>query len=262
MTEKYLEDPQEEKKQVEKLTFPSENHLDEWQANKAAQETKEELVPSSEAEPVSEEGSQPLSEKAKQKSAADFLMQNKEKRENQPYSQEEKADNQRSWQRFVEPPKRQRDYHHFPAYFYAGFWIRAFAFIVDIICIGLISSILLDGLLSFGGLEAGGNLTVYGLLSLAIYLGYFILMTKLTNGQTVGKMIFGIQVVCFKEEKLSWTTVLIREGACRFILKSGFFMLGYLPAAFTPSKQHLGDFLSDTSVVTLNSIKAYNGIKF
>lgn len=255
--QEYREDPQEETEQPEKVTFPSEEHL-------AEQETKEEPArPHDETTPLPESTKQrEKSQKKQKRSAADFLMQNKETRENQQHTQAEKADNQKSWQRFIEPPQRQRSYHNFPNYFYAGFWIRAFAFLVDLMCISFISSILLDSVLGFIGLDMGGNRTPYGIIGLAIYLGYFIFMTKLTNGQTVGKMIFGIQVVCFKEEKLSWTTVLVREGACRFILKSGFFMLGYLPAAFTPTKQHLGDLLSDTSVVTLNSIKAYNGVKF
>lgn len=264
MTEqKYVEDPQEEKEQPEKVDFPSEDNLAEWQAEKMARESQNERqeLPETDATSAERDEPKPLPKKV-EKNAADFLIQNTGEREEQQYSQAEKADNQKSWQRFIEPSQRQRAYHHFPHYFYAGFWIRAFAFLVDILCISLISSILLNGILSFVGLKAGGNLTPYGLLSLAIYLGYFVLMTKFTNGQTLGKMIFGIQVVCFKEENLSWATVLVREGACRFILKSGLGLIGYLPAAFTPTKQHLGDFLSDTSVVTLNSIKAYNGVKF
>lgn len=230
------------------------------------QDVKEEPLP--EARPVAEEAQdkqqdvkpEPTAPR-KNRSAADFLMQTNGGPQRED-SQEEKKEKQQKWQRFVEPPQRRHQYHDFPSYFFAGFWIRGFAYIVDLMCIGFVSSIVLDRLLGAIGLAAGGNRTPYGLLTLGMYLAYFILMTKFTNGQTIGKMIFGIQVVCFKEETLSWGTVLVREGACRFILKSGFFMLGYLPAAFTANKQHLGDLFSDTSVVTLNSIKAYQGAKF
>ncbi|MFP9041983.1 RDD family protein, partial [Enterococcus faecalis] len=50
----------------------------------------------------------------------------------------------------------------------------------------------------------------------------------------------------------------VREGACRFILKFPLLMLGYLPAIFNQKKQHLGDFFTNTSVVTINLIKAFN----
>ncbi|OOL57322.1 hypothetical protein B1P97_12400, partial [Enterococcus faecium] len=99
---------------------------------------------------------------------------------------------------------------------------------------------------------------LYGFTALLIYLAYFILLTKFNHGQTIGKMIFGIRVISFDEEELSWSTVLVREGACRFILKFPLLMLGYLPAVFNQKKQHLGDFFTNTSVVTINLIKAFN----
>ncbi|MDU6523945.1 MAG: RDD family protein, partial [Enterococcus sp.] len=104
--------------------------------------------------------------------------------------------------------------------------------------------------------ESTDLISIYGISTLVIYLAYFILLTKLNHGQTIGKMIFGIRVVCFTEAVLSWKTVLVREGACRFILRGSFFMLGYLVAIFTPNKQHLGDYFSDTSVVTINLVTA------
>lgn len=147
--------------------------------------------------------------------------------------------------------------HRYPNYFYAGFWIRFFAYIVDNICISALIAIMIGSSFNLLGLEKSSQLfSVYGILSLVVYLTYFILMTKLNDGQTLGKMIFGIKVICFREENLSWSTVLVREGACRFILKNTVFSLGYLVAVFTPNKQHLGDIFSETSVVTLNMLKA------
>ena len=71
-------------------------------------------------------------------------------------------------------------------------------------------------------------------------------------------MIFGIRVVSLTQSELSWTTVIIRETVCRFILKGFPFILGYVVAAFTDHKQHVGDYFSDTSVVTINILKAFN----
>lgn len=147
--------------------------------------------------------------------------------------------------------------HRYPNYFYAGFWIRFFAYLVDNLCITALTTIIIGGPFNLLGLERTSQLfSVYGILSLVVYLAYFVLLTKLNNGQTLGKMIFGIQVICFSEEKLSWSTVLVREGACRFILTNTLFSLGYLVAIFTPNKQHLGDLFTETSVVTLNMLKA------
>ncbi|WP_159722949.1 RDD family protein [Enterococcus sp. CSURQ0835] len=146
---------------------------------------------------------------------------------------------------------------YYPDYFFAGFWIRLFAYVIDLLCISAITTILLGTIFNLAGLTRGsGTFSLFGLLSLVIYLAYFALLTKYNHGQTIGKMIFGIRVVCFTEEQLSWATVLVREVACRFILKTPPFILGYLITIFTPNKQHLGDYFADTSVVTLNLIKA------
>lgn len=176
----------------------------------------------------------------------------------EPFTQEEITDRQKNWRRFEETKENYR-FNHFPAYFYAGFWIRFFAFLLDILCIQAITSSTIGLFYRLRGQTPdSGFLSVYALLSLAIYLVYFILLTKLNKGQTIGKMVFGIRVVSLDQEELSWATVLVREGACRFILKSFPFILGYLPAAFSRKKQHLGDYFSGTAVVTLNMIKAFN----
>lgn len=149
------------------------------------------------------------------------------------------------------------EFHQYPNYFYAGFWIRLFAYLIDLLCITAIQSVVLGLPAYFIGWDKSSELTtIYGALALVIYLVYFIVMTKINHGQTIGKMIFGIQVVCFNETKLSWKTIFVREGACRFILRGSLFMLGYLVTIFTPNKQHIGDYFSDTSVVTINLLAA------
>lgn len=187
-----------------------------------------------------------------------FYNQLIEERNKTTYSEEEVKQEQEAWHSFEEE-KRIPKIHDFPAYFFAGFWIRGFAFIIDILCIQAITSISIGSIFSVAGWTKDSYFwSIYALMSLLIYLAYFILVTKLTNGQTIGKMIFGIQVISFDEEKLSWQTVLIREGACRFILKYPLLMIGYLPTIFSGKKQHIGDFLSNTSVVTINTVLAFN----
>lgn len=176
------------------------------------------------------------------------------------YNAEDLAEKQQNWQKFAEKPKRPRKNNDFPNYFFAGFWIRTFAYVIDILCIQALTTIFLGSLFNLLQWDRSNHFfSAYGLLSLGIYLGYFTLMTKLNRGQTIGKMIFGIRVVCFNEEELSWPTVLIRETACRFILQvHPLCLLGFLPSAFTAKKQHVADYFSETSVVTLNMIHAFN----
>lgn len=135
-------------------------------------------------------------------------------------------------------------FEDYPRCIYTGFLIRLFAFTIDIIMIGSLRRMTLFFMTK-------GML--YTLFSLAIYLLYFILMTKLNNGQTLGKMIFGIKVICLDEEELTWETVIVREGFGRYLQKA--IPMLYAIVLFTPYKQHLVDVLGDTSVVTLELLE-------
>lgn len=152
--------------------------------------------------------------------------------------------------------QQERPFHRYPDYVFAGFWIRLFAYLADLLIVQALMGILIKPIFALGGFSMRGNnvFTFYGFIHLLIFVGYFMLTTKYTNGQTLGKMIFGIRVVCFKEEKLSWQTILIREGIGRYIGKTVAAI--YLVAAFQNKKQHPIDMLCDTSVVTENSIRA------
>ncbi|OQO71602.1 hypothetical protein BH747_01870 [Enterococcus villorum] len=176
-----------------------------------------------------------------------------------PLTENEIKTKQQEWKKYTAHSEEKSSVNDFPNYFYAGFWIRLAAFLVDLICIGSIIRLTLGLAVNFGWLTFSESyLNFYGLTALFVYLGYFILLTKLNHGQTIGKMIFGIRVICFNESELSWSTVFVREGACRFILKFPLLFVGYLPVMFSQKKQHVGDYFSNTSVVTLNLIKAFN----
>lgn len=144
-----------------------------------------------------------------------------------------------------------KSFEDYPDYFYTGFFIRLFAFMVDLIMIGSIERMTLffldDGV-------------IRSTLALIIYLLYFILMTKITNGQTVGKMIFGIRVISLNERELSWGTVIVREGFGRYLQKV--VLVLYALVIFTPYKQHVVDLLTDTSVVTINYLRQWEDNQF
>lgn len=144
--------------------------------------------------------------------------------------------------------------NQYPADYYAGFWIRLWAFLVDVFLIACLKGLVFTWFARFGLPMDHPYVDFIG--GTGIYLAYFILLTKLNDGQTIGKMIFGIKVVSFTEKELTWSTVLIREGAMRFVFSAKpLFMLGYLVCAFTPDKTHIGDFFAQTGVVTLKMIR-------
>lgn len=153
--------------------------------------------------------------------------------------------------------EKERPFHRFPDYFYAGFWIRLAAYLLDLLLIYALAAILIKPLFILLGVSIydRGTFSPFMLANLLLYLAYFVLTTKFTNGQTIGKMIFGIRVVCFNEENLSWATVLLREVVGRYILKTIPVLM--LVSAFQRQKQHPVDMLCDTSVVIENCVQAY-----
>ena len=175
--------------------------------------------------------------------------------EERPLTDREIETKKRNWWRYTKEQPENPQINDFPKYFYAGFWVRFAAFLIDLVCIGSITRLTLGVASNLGWIEyADSYLSFYGGFALIIYLAYFVLLTKLNHGQTIGKMILGIRVIAFEEKELSWSTVLVREGACRFILKFPLLFIGYLPVIFSQKKQHIGDYFSNTSVVTIVEI--------
>lgn len=136
---------------------------------------------------------------------------------------------------------------------FAGFWMRFWAYLLDLIVIGSIDRLIIKPifrLLDIPLLEA--NLFAPISIATAItFYAYFVLMTRYFQ-QTLGKMVFGLKVVGLVENRLSWKTILFREWIGRFI--SSTIIIGYVITAFLPKKQGLHDLFSDTTVVHESSI--------
>lgn len=135
-------------------------------------------------------------------------------------------------------------YEHKPA----GFWIRFWAYLIDLLVIASLTSILAKPIFLLIGVETsnGAWYAPYAIVSAIFFYGYFLLMTKFF-GQTVGKMIFGIRVFPLKEEGLSWSTLLFREWIGRFL--SVTILPLYWIVGFTRLKQGVHDFIADTTVI-------------
>ncbi|MDN6568989.1 MAG: RDD family protein [Tetragenococcus halophilus] len=201
-----------------------------------------------------------MSEQENETKQKDFYQKVLTSFKSREYTEDEAAQKKVEWQKYEEKPEQSRYSNDFPNYFFAGFWIRLWAFLIDLLCINAMTTILLDATFTWFDIERSTEfLSAYSLLALLIYLIYFTFLTKLNKGQTIGKMIFGIRVICLTEKNLSWKTVFIRETAARFVLQfHPFLYLGYVPTLFTRKKQHVGDYFADTSVVTINLIQAFN----
>ncbi|WAA10149.1 RDD family protein [Fervidibacillus albus] len=131
-------------------------------------------------------------------------------------------------------------------YAYAGFWIRFWAFLVDLIVVWGLKQIFVTPFSYLFDWNMEQFLSPHTFLSAIVFYLYFVLMTKYF-GQTLGKMIFGIKVIPLMEDNLSWKTVLFREWIGRYI--STKVIILYVLVAFLPKKQGLHDYFSDTAVI-------------
>ena len=140
---------------------------------------------------------------------------------------------------------RRKDYKD--RFLTASFGKRLFAYFIDWILIFFFSSFIVNIFDRVLPETFYYRTTIFTILKALIYFGYFVLMTKVMNGQTVGKMIMRIRVVSEVEEELSWTTVIVRELAGKFVLRR--WKIFYLLILFSSKKQHPFDMLAETIVL-------------
>lgn len=145
-------------------------------------------------------------------------------------------------------PTTIEDYMNLSKNFYAGFWMRFVAYLIDMIVIYAISSLL--NTFSFGLLNKQLDFPILGEESLSyviVMFAYFISMTYFFS-QTLGKMIMKIKVETNKGDKLGLMDVVYRELVGR-LLTIFLVYIPYLAVAFTNKKKGLHDYIADTVVV-------------
>lgn len=133
-------------------------------------------------------------------------------------------------------------------YRFAGFWMRFWAYILDLIVIGSFDRLLINPIFRILDIPLidTQRFAPISIATAVTFYAYFVLMTKFFQ-QTIGKMVFGLKVIGLDSRDLSWKTILFREWIGRFI--SSTILIGYLITAFLPKKQALHDIFSDTTVV-------------
>ena len=139
-----------------------------------------------------------------------------------------------------------------PDYKFAGFWMRFWAYLLDIVVIGSIDRIIVYPIFRMFdlSLSEANMFAPVAIITAIVFYAYFVLMTKYF-GQTLGKMVFGLRVVSLNDEKLNWSTILFREWIGRFI--SGTILILYIVVGFLPKKQGIHDLFADTTVVHVRS---------
>lgn len=121
-------------------------------------------------------------------------------------------------------------------------WRRAVAVIIDIILIGIVTSVL-GGILAQLRLAALG-----GLLGLVISFGYYIYLEG-NYGQTIGKMALGIVVVTEDGGAIDYKPAAIRTVLRIIDVLPFLYVIGLIAILLTDRKQRLGDIVADTVVV-------------
>ena len=136
---------------------------------------------------------------------------------------------------------------------FAGFWLRFWAYLVDIIVIISLQGIIVDSLLPINIQEKSlfPLWSVSVIVSTIIYYAYFVCMTKFFQA-TLGKMVFGLKVVRKDGATIKWIDLLFREVVGRFIYNLTFgFKLLYLIVAFTKEKTGIHDMIGHTRVILI-----------
>src|SRR5699024_10183732 len=134
---------------------------------------------------------------------------------------------------------------------YAGFWMRFWAYLADLIIVLLLSGIITSFIRVFAaeGDIVIGYWTLSGIVGTVIFYLYFLFMTKYFS-QTRGKMIFGLKVIRRDGESVNWTDLIFREIIGRFLHRVFWFAnVLYIAVAITPQKQGIHDMLGDTRVI-------------
>lgn len=129
---------------------------------------------------------------------------------------------------------------------YAGFWIRAVAFIIDAIILALVFLVIAFFLET--SYEETGPVQIAAILQSAISILYLAAFWSSSMQATLGQRICGVQVV----DEMGGSRISFMRGLGRglaLLLSGLLFGIGYLMVAFTERKRGLHDMIAGTCVV-------------
>jgi len=138
---------------------------------------------------------------------------------------------------------------------YAGFWIRALAYLIDsvlLITVQTALSLLINLTIGMLGIATDGDPainTIIWLFGAVLSISYAVFFTGYC-GQTPGKMALRIKVIRTDGSPINYGRAALREVLGKFI-SSILLGIGYLMVAFDNRKQGLHDKIADTYVIKL-----------
>ena len=136
---------------------------------------------------------------------------------------------------------------------YGGFWLRVVAYVIDVILLGVVSSVV-GMVVGTGAMMSGtdpANPAYWGTQGISFVIGllYFALLESSERGATLGKMAVGLRVVTDQGQRLSLANAIGRYLAK--IVSAIILGIGFLMVAFTERKRGLHDMIAGTLVVKI-----------
>ncbi|WP_018872488.1 RDD family protein [Thioalkalivibrio sp. ALJ16] len=136
---------------------------------------------------------------------------------------------------------------------YGGFWIRVGAYLLDAVIIG-VPQVVAQALISPETMVARGpddpvppGEAAWFLVNVVVAWLYWAGMHSSRYQATLGKMVFGLRVVDFNGDRITFLRATGRHFAT--ILSGLILMIGYIMVAFTRRRQALHDLIANTLVV-------------
>ncbi len=130
---------------------------------------------------------------------------------------------------------------------YGGFWIRFFASLLDGIIVGIPMAIIL--IFVFGINNDGSQDLIVNIL----YGIYNLILPLVWDGYVIGKRIMSIQIQRMDGEKLTFTTVFVREIVGKIILVAATLglvaIISAFMIAFRKDKRAIHDLMAGTCIV-------------
>jgi uncharacterized RDD family membrane protein YckC len=147
---------------------------------------------------------------------------------------------------------------------YAGFWLRAIAYVIDIFLLAFVSGIFILGpLMQRAGISPQNPWAMFtsdsrqvlaiNLLMLMVQWCYWALLESSAWQATVGKKLLGLYVTDMAGNRITFARASGRYFA--MIISTLTIGIGYLMAGFTPKKQALHDMIAECLVLKKTSLR-------
>jgi uncharacterized RDD family membrane protein YckC len=134
---------------------------------------------------------------------------------------------------------------------YAGFGIRFWSFLIDLLVIFGVHSLILKPIYHFTNIDDIkiwiNYFSVGHILDAIVFYLYFVLLTRFFQ-QTLGKMICNIRVEREDRQALTWSDILFREWVGRIVC-GVFGNILYLVTIFTKKHKGIHDYFAGTVVI-------------